>query len=158
MAMQIVAIQANANARSSTEATNVAEHFVTVLQQDATRWQAGTDTSQTNLIAPAITDAGSWRVASSEPVNVLGVQKSNLIDKEKGRAKYCVGYVLDWGVTGQVISGFVTVYWPRIGGDAAFANCFDNGDGTLDLAGLQAQGGRVGIVTLPLTLRRTHVD
>ncbi len=164
IAMQIVAIQANGAARDLTEATNVAEHFVALLQQDGSSWNGGGTLDGTIYLTDLDTTPDTWLPISDQPMNVLGVPREDLAGlKGAGRAKYCVAYKLHWGVQDAVITGFVRVFWPRISSTQTTAGC---GTGTgvaltdLDIAvGATDRTSASGIsmVTLPLTVRRTDV-
>lgn len=158
MAMQIVAIQANSTARDTTEAVNVGEHFATLLQQDASQWTLGSDLTSTTYLSDVGAD---WQVAfSGEPVNIMGVPAGDLDTKEVGRAKFCVGYRLEWAVTGEVITGLVRIYWPKLGGDDVFSDCGPggNGGGSLSVSDLDTEAPGANMVTFPVSVRRTHVD
>ena len=154
MAMQIIAIQANNEARDTTEATAVAEHFVGLLEHDAERWRVGADLSQTTFLEEVTSNAGTWVVLTDEfPVNVLGVSKDLLPTKGSERAKYCVAMRLNWAIVNEVIAGYVRVYWPKSGGTGVFgADC---SGGTLAVADLETKSTGAGMVTLPFAVRKT---
>ncbi len=158
MAMQVVAIQANGTARDLTEATNVAEHFVALLQQDGSSWNGGGTLDGTLYLQHVNTNPDTWMAVDAEPMNVLGVPRDALAGmKGAGRAKYCVAYKLQWGVQGSVITGFVRVFWPRVSSTQTTAGCGSGAGVSLTDLDTKATSSGVSMVTLPLTVRRTDV-
>lgn len=159
MAMQIVAIQANATARDTSEATVLAEQFVTLLQQDATAWTEGNDLSQTVWLKGGIANMDQWQVVTAdEMVNGMGVPRSALHGLEAGRARFCVAYRLRTAVPNEALSGFVRVYWQRLGDARAMVDCGTGSGSSLSASDLDTTGRGVHMVTLPVTVRRTHAE
>ncbi|MDX9721342.1 MAG: prepilin-type N-terminal cleavage/methylation domain-containing protein [Myxococcota bacterium] len=153
MAMQVVAIQANGQSRDVSEATAIAEHFATILQQDGSNWQQSGNLGNTIYLQDAIASAGAWFSPYSAPVNALGLALPNLDagDKAIGRAKFCVEFNARWGLANELVSGYVMVYWPRVGGQSMGA-CTDaaNINGNTNNARSQ-----FWVTTIPYAIRRS---
>lgn len=157
--MQIVAVQANMTTRDSTEGTIMAEHFAELLRQDSMSWdQAGVDS--TTYLKLADTSENTWIAAyGGEPVTFTGVPKTSIPVATLGRerAKFCVAFRLNYAVPGQLMQGWVRVFWPKPGFTMADLNDCGSGNGDITLDNVQDSPGTVAMVTLPITVRRPIV-
>lgn len=159
-AMQIIAVQANNEARYETDAITLAEHALEYFRHDGLTWNTQGNLNNTQFMQPALIGqagtAGAWQQMTERPFHGFGlpVNDPELPGSLRPRAVFCIAYQLHWVVTNQVIGGNIRVFWPRRNANAGIlANCgagpdpfsFDNLDNT-------DAREQIGVYTIPFTV------